>query len=280
MMSVADSAGVKSARRVLELLEYLARCPGGATFRQLAEDLRLPKSSLHGLLATLVDQGWLFLHEPTRTYRIGVRAWQVAQSFSQLDLLAQLARRHMEAVRGELNETVQLAVLEGTDNIYVAKVESDQPLRLVSHVGSRLPAYATGLGKVLLAGLDTEEMRRRMAKVPLQPFTARTVKTFKALERELAEIRKSGFGWDEGEYTVGVYCVAVPVLGADGRTVAAMSCSVPSARFGGTSRERDALLNSLRKNAAALSDELSDAAGARRGGRPDHTAAPSFAITG
>jgi DNA-binding IclR family transcriptional regulator len=258
-MAELDNGGVKSARRVLELLEYLAESPSGATFPQLIDAFGLPKSSLHGLLGTLVSQGWLYVDEASREYRIGLRAWQVAQSFSRLDLLAQVAHRHLEAVRDELNETVQLAVLEGTDNIYVAKVESDHPLRLVSHVGARLPAYATGLGKVLLAYLDPAELRRRMATVKIEPFTAHTVRTLKALERGLAEIRSRGYGEDEGEYTVGVYCLAVPVVGANGETIAAMSCSVPSARFRGTSRERDALLQALLQNAKALSDELATA---------------------
>jgi len=255
-MTQSENGGVKSARRVLELLEYLAESPAGATFPQLADGLGLPKSSLHALLATLIEQGWIYLHEPTRKYRIGLRLWQVAQSFSQLDSLAHLAVKHLEAVRDEVNETVQLAVLEGADNVYVAKVESDHPLRLVSHVGSRLPAYATGLGKVLLAHLDPEEFRRRMAKVKIERFTTRTVPTTEALEEGLADIRMRGFGEDEGEYTPGVYCVAVPIFDADGQILAAMSCSIPMARFGGTDKERAVLLDSLSRHAKALTDEL------------------------
>ncbi len=257
-MSATDAGGVKSARRVLELLEYLSGAPEGATFQQLADELGLPKSSLHGLLTTLIDQGWVDLHESSRQYRIGLRLWQVAQSFSKLDLLANVAHRHLAAARDELNETVQLAVLDGIDNVYVAKVESAHPLRLVSHVGSRLPAYATGLGKVLLADLEPTELRRRMANVEFRPFTTRTVTSLDNLERSLAEIRARGYGEDEGEYTAGVYCVAVPVRGTDGAVIAAMSCSIPSARFGGTDKERAALLASLSRNAKALSAELAE----------------------
>jgi DNA-binding IclR family transcriptional regulator len=258
-MTQNETGGVKSARRVLEVLEYLAESSAGATFPQLADGLGLPKSSLHALLATLMEQGWIYLHEPTRKYRIGLRLWQVAQSFSGLDSLAQLALKHLEAVRDEVNETVQLAVLEGVDNVYVAKVESDHPLRLVSQVGTRLPAYATGLGKVLLAYLEPAEFRRRMAKVTIERFTTRTVSTIKALEEGLADIRMRGYGEDEGEYTPGVHCVAVPIFGPEGEIVAAMSCSIPMARFGGTDKERAVLLDSLSRHAKALTDELSNA---------------------
>ena len=256
-MAETDSGGVKSARRVLNCSSTSPRALVARRSHRCTEGLGLPKSSLHGLLTTLTDRGWVDLHESTRRYRIGLRLWQVAQSFSNLDLLANLAQKHLEAVRDELNETVQLAVLDGIDNIYVAKVESEHTLRLVSHVGARLPAYATGLGKVLLAYLEPAGLRRRMANVEIRPFTTRTVSSVDALERGLDIIRTRGYGEDEGEYTAGVYCIAVPVRAGGGEVVAAMSCSIPSARFGGTDKERASLLSSLSLHAQALSDELS-----------------------
>ena len=158
--------------------------------------------------------------------------------------------------RDELNETVQLAVLDGIDNVYVAKVEADHPLRLVSHVGSRLPAYATGLGKVLLAGLEPGEVRKRMTGTAFTRFTERTITSLDVLEQRLAEIRAKGYGEDEGEYTPGVYCVAVPVTAQDGGPIAAMSCSIPSARMIGEEEQRDRLVQSLSRHAAALSRQL------------------------
>ena len=258
-MTSSETGGVKSARRVLEVLECLAESPAGATFPQLTDRLGVPKSSLHALLATLMDAGWIYLHEPTRKYRIGLRLWQVARGFSTLDALAHVGLKHLEAVRDEVNETAQLAVLEGVDNVYIAKVESDHPLRLVSQVGSRLPAYATGLGKVLLAHLDPAEFQRRIADVTFERFTTRTVPNAKALEEGLAQIRMRGYGEDEGEYTPGVFCVAVPIFGPEGEIVAAMSCSIPMARFGGTDKERALLLDSLSRHAKALTEELRSA---------------------
>jgi DNA-binding IclR family transcriptional regulator len=237
---------------VLDLLEYLAAMPRGATFPQLCEDLGLPKSSAHALLGTLTERGWLYLHEPTRRYRIGIRAWQIGRSFGRLDALSELARPHLEALRDELNETVQLAVLDGIENVYVAKVDSDHPLRLVSRVGSRLPAYATGLGKVLLAGLDPADLAERLRGVEMTAFTDRTIASPDELQAALALARERGYAEDEGEYTAGVYCVAVPVGGADGNILAALSCSVPSARYDGTDEARAALLASLSTHAAAL----------------------------
>lgn len=162
----------------------------------------------------------------------------------------------MTAVRDELRETVQLAVLDGIDNIYVARVETEHELRLVSTVGSRLPAYATGIGKALLASLDNEEFHRRMAGVELRQFTERTITTMADLEAAIVEIRARGYAEDDGEYTPGIHCVAVPVFGEAGKIVAAMSCSLPNARLDTSTESRSALLESLRSQSTLLSNEL------------------------
>jgi IclR family KDG regulon transcriptional repressor len=255
---IEPSAGVKSARRVLDVIEFLASRPGGASFPVLGEQLKLPKSSLHSLLMTLTSRGWIYLDESSRQYRLGLRVWQVAQNFAYVDNLAHLARRHLTAARDELNETVQLAVLDGVDNVYVAKVDADHLLQLVSQVGSRLPAYATGLGKVLLSGLEPAELRRRMAGTPIKHFTEKTITSLDVLEERLAEIRAQGYGEDEGEYTPGVYCVAVPVKDSGGQVIAAMSCSIPDARIARAGEAHDRLVLSLSRHAAALSREFAN----------------------
>lgn len=253
-----SSGGVKSARRVLDVVEFLASRPGGASFPVLGEQLKLPKSSLHSLLTTLTSRGWIYLDESSRQYRLGLRVWQVAQNFVYVDSLAHLAHKHLTAARDELNETIQLAVLDGIDNVYIAKVDADHLLQLVSHVGSRLPAYATGLGKVLLSGLEPAELRRRMAETTIKHFTEKTITSLDVLEERLAEIRAQGYGEDEGEYTPGVYCVAVPIRDPDGQLIAAMSCSIPSARIARAGEAHDRLVQSLSRHAAALSRELAN----------------------
>ncbi|WP_238007108.1 IclR family transcriptional regulator [Dactylosporangium sp. AC04546] len=256
-----SAAGVKSAERALDLMEYLAAHRSGATFPQISQDLGFPKSSLHALLGTLVGRGWIYLDEERRLYRIGVRVWETAQSFAYLDSLAHRAEPHLRAARDQLNETVQLAVLDGIDNVYIAKVEADHPLRLVSRVGMRLPAYATGLGKVLLAFLDPADLKARLEGVAMRRFTQHTIATSQQLFERVKEIRERGFGEDDGEYTPGVFCVAVPVRDATGRVVAAMSCSIPRVRLGDGPAHRDHLVQTLTRHCDAMSRDLGWRAG-------------------
>lgn len=160
----------------------------------------------------------------------------------------------MKTVCDQMDETVQLAVLDGRFNVYIAKLEGNQALRLASEVGRRLPAHATGLGKVMLAYLGDADLRSRFRDVELEVYTKNTLASFAALQKELARIRTLGFGVDNEEYSVGVRCVAAPVRDHTGVVVTAISVSVPLIRF---DRERRARARELVLTAAAqLSAEL------------------------
>ncbi|MFF5233545.1 IclR family transcriptional regulator [Dactylosporangium sp. NPDC000521] len=250
--AATPAGSIKSAERVLQILDLVARHSDGIDASGIRTALKLPRSSLHGLLRVLSDHGYLFVDPDSRVYRVGLHAWEVGQAYSHNQNITVLVGPEMRALRDELNETVQLAVLDGLDNVYLAKEESDHPLRLVSGVGLRLPAHTTALGKVLLAGLPAGELRRRLIGVTLQRFTKSTVGDKAELLRRLAAVRTNGFAEDDGEYTVGLYCVAVPVRSESGAVVAAVSCSTPSARAGAAGDRAQRYLPALRACAGRL----------------------------
>lgn len=250
----SSATSVKSAVRVMQVIELLTDHPEGLAFPEIRSVLDLPKSSLHGLLRAMTERRHLVLDSATRVYRLGVRYWEAGQAFTRGTDLLRIAHPYLEAVRDTLNETVQLAILDGLENVYVAKVEADHMLQLASRVGTRLPAYATGLGKVLLAYLDQDELDRRLSGVELNRFTKTTITDKHQLRKNLQEVRRGGFAIDDSEHTPGVYCVAVPVFGHDGQCMAAMSSSVPTIRIGSDTREN--MLNALQVQARALSAAL------------------------
>ncbi len=231
MTADREAQAVKSAQRALRILELLTSQERGLTFGEIADALRYPRSSLHGLLWTMTDEGWLELDAATRRYGLGIRNWEAGNAYLRTMDLADRARPYMERVRDALEETVQLAVLDGRYNVYVAKVDGTQRLMLASAVGRRLEAHATGLGKVLLAGLSPEGLAARIDGEALERFTANTITGSEDLRRELELIRRRGYALDEEEYTAGVRCVAVGVRDHTGRVSAAMSVSVPTVRF-------------------------------------------------
>ena len=229
---------VKSARRALDVLELLTAREAELTFTEIGTVLDLPRSSLHGLLRTLVEAGWLEYREGSHGYALGIRTLEAGNAYSRSLTLAERAYPVMTGIRDQIGETVQLAVLDGRHNVYIAKVDGFQVLRLASEVGRRLPAHATGLGKVLLAGLTQAEFDRVLGAAELERYTERTVTDRQQLTRDLAVIRKRGFAEDREEYSLGVRCVAVPVRNQRAVTVAAMSVSVPTVRFHRDTAER------------------------------------------
>lgn len=249
-----SGSAVKSAERVLQIVDLLTGHATGLAFPEIAERLQVPKSSLHALLKTMTAGGHLVLDEQVRTYRLGVRFWEAGQAFLRGADLARLCHHYLEAARDELQETIQLAILDGRDNVYIAKVEADQRLKLVSEVGGRLPAHATALGKVLLASLDDDELTRRLQGVQLERYTDRTIVQVEQLRAVLRRTRRQGYASEQGQYTPGVACVAVPIRDHQGTVVAAMSASAPQVRIHERTRER--MRDVLQGQARLLSNAL------------------------
>lgn len=240
---------VKSADRVLTVLDLLA-ARGPSTFSAIVAALGLPNSSAHNLLQTMVRRDYLEFDPEARTYGLGLRLWQVAQAYGGNRDLVTIARPLMQQVVDVTEETVQLARLDGIENVYLAIAESPHPMKLVSAVGERLMAHATGLGKVLLASLPDEEVRALLRGVQLPAFTPYTITDHDALVAALAEIRARGYATDDEEYVIGCRCVAMPVRDASGEVVAAMSVSIP------TPRHTPAIAERARLTLAAAVDEL------------------------
>lgn len=196
----------------------------------MARLLEIPKSSLHELLTVLVERGYVAYEEASHLYTLGVRIWENGQAYLRHHELVGEAHVVMQGIVDVLNETVQLSVLDGIENVYLDKIDCSHPLRLQSEVGGRLPAHATGLGKVLLAHLAPEECTARFAGRTLARYTPRTVSDLETLRSELSMVRVRGFAVDDQEYTPGLRCIAVPIHDAYGRVGAAMSVSLPVSR--------------------------------------------------
>lgn len=250
-MSGAVSGAIKSAARVMDVLDLLAHSDDGLNFVQIRSSLDLPKSSLHGLLKTMTDRGFVWLDDESRRYRVGIRAWEAGQAYSRGTELARVADPFLTDLVADVQETVQMAILDGVDNVYIAKRDSPHPFRLVSDVGRRLPAHTTALGKVLLASLDENDLEERLEGIRLERFTEFTLTSVAQLRDRLEKIRQDGYGEDDGEFTEGLYCVAVPIHAPDGSVAAAVSVSIPDARLP-TDGERHKLFLSPLSAAAGL----------------------------
>lgn len=231
-MAEADRrGGAPAVVRALRVLERIAATGGTVRMSELAVELGIPKSSLHHLLAALTDAGWLEREPATNELSLGLRAWEVGQAYEVAKTLSQRAQPYMDSVRNALGETVRLAVRSGTDNVLVAKSDGLHTLVFDQRVGARLPAHATGLGKALLSGLDAPALAGLYRDYVFEPFTENTLTSVDAIAAEVAAIRQRGWAEDDGEFILGIRCIAYPVRSRTGDVIAALSVSVPVARF-------------------------------------------------
>jgi DNA-binding IclR family transcriptional regulator len=234
---VVDRAGnreAKSAARAIQVLERLAEDADRPTLTELARDLAVPKSSLHVVVRTLLHRGWVERDAGGRL-GIGVRALRAGTAYVDADPVVALVAPTLDALVAELDETVHLGRLDGPDIVYLAKRESTQQLRMFSAVGRRLPAYTTALGKGLLAHLPADRLDAHLP-AKLERLTEATITDREELRAHLAEIRERGWSSDEGENSQGIACLAVALPLAD-PPQDALSCSVPTARFGAERRQ-------------------------------------------
>jgi DNA-binding IclR family transcriptional regulator len=239
--SPRDFRPVKSAYRALDVLEAMAR-GGPATMSELARRLDIPKSSLHGLMRTLSERGWVETSGGGSQFRLGLRALQIGARFVDEDELVSEVAPVLDRLAVATGETVQHARLDGDQVVYLAKRDSAHPVRLISSIGSRLPAHATALGKALLAARDDQSVAGLLA-FPLTALTGRTITSEGPLTEELALTRSRGYAIDDGEAADGLRCFAVTVPGdglrrRPGPATDAISVSVPAFRLD-EARERE-----------------------------------------
>jgi DNA-binding IclR family transcriptional regulator len=230
-MSDEKSTAVKSADRTLTVLEFLSAAGAPRSLGEIADELEIPKSSLHGLLRNLQSRGWLSTDESDAglRYRIGPQALTVGASYLQSDDIVRRSSAMLDSLSFELGETIHLGVLENVDVMYLAKRDARHNLRLVSGVGVRLPAYATALGKALLAELDKRVLTQRLS-APRRYMTPKTLVDERVLREDLNLTLERGYAIDDEESTEGVRCFAVALGGTVPRRHA-VSCSIPVARL-------------------------------------------------
>lgn len=225
---------VKSLAKALRILDTVGRFQHGTSIASLSKELKMGKSTVHRLLATLREFDLIWLDPTTSNYALGSRILRWSDLLVQQNLLV----RHGLPVLRDLvsvgRETANLAVLDGADVLYMAQFESMERLRMSEAVGTRQPAHSTALGKALLASLPEEQFDQLYGKLDvLKSPTASTITDPRHLKEHLQKVRNEGLAYDFEENVAGVVCLGTVVRNFTGRAIAAMSVSMPIQRFRG-----------------------------------------------
>lgn len=218
-----------SVRNAARLLKEFSRAEPELGVSELARRLGLGTSSVHRMLATLAAER--LVERAPGGYRLGLAVLDLGASAGPVDL-HEAALPVMATLRASTGETVQLAVLDGCESVYVDRLESPHTVRIFARVGTRLPAPSSSTGKVLLAALGPAELDARLALWTPRRITPYTIVEPAVLRARLAEVAARGWAENREESRVGVVSVGAPVRDAGGAVVAALSVAAPTDRAG------------------------------------------------
>lgn len=219
---------VQSFARGLEVIRTFSAAAPQQTLTEVAGRSGLTRAGARRILLTLQTLG--YVETDGRQFRLTPRILDLGFAYLSSMPIWNLAEPVMEGLVERVKESCSAAVLEGTDIIYVLRVPTHKIMRINLGVGSRLPAYCTSMGRVLLAALPESELDAYLSRVPLKPYTERTITAADALKRELERVRDRGFSLVDQELELGLRSIAVPIRTAAGGVVAAMNVSAQAAR--------------------------------------------------
>ncbi|HET8546532.1 MAG TPA: IclR family transcriptional regulator [Bryobacteraceae bacterium] len=253
-MPADKTPSVPALERGLAILEVVAKSRSGLTFSQIARQLDFPKSSIHCMLLTFERAGYLRRSDTTGRYMCGLKLAHIANSALQGVVLREKAGPVLKGLLDRTGLTVHMAILESGSATLIAKVERIGSHKVATWVGKRIDVHCTSLGKCLIAYIPEAELDRLVQQHGLLRHNENTISSLPRLKQELAKIRQAGWALDDEEEEIGIRCIGAPVLGTDGRALAAISVS-------GTTEEihigtMTALAHEVRQAALELSREL------------------------
>jgi len=230
---------VGSLERGLQVMEILARHPQGMTLTEMAEAAGLTRAGARRFLLTLTATG--YASQSGRRFSLSPRLLTVARTWLGGASLWTFATPIMREVAARFDEACNAAVLSGQDVVYVARIPGRRILSVSLDIGTRLPAYCTSMGRVLLGGLAEDELQAFLGQAALERRTPKTLTDRRALAAAIGEARTKGFAIVDGELEPGLRSIAAPIRDRAGGIVAALNVSTQSARFSVAEMEREIL---------------------------------------
>ena len=252
---------VQSLERGLAVIRAFGAESPELRLSDVARATGLTRAAARRFLLTLVRLG--YVRQDGNTFSLRPRVLELGYAYLSALSLPEVAQPHMEALVAEVNESSSVAVLDDLEVVYVARVPTQRIMTIIIAVGTRFPAYATSMGRVLLAGLGPEALDERLDRVEIEPLTAMTVRNRAALRERIEEIREAGWAAVDQELEEGVRSAAVPIRDTSGRVIAALNMSVHATRMTMPALRREVVPRLLR-TAEAIEVDLSVSGGPAR----------------
>ena len=246
---LSDTKTNQSLEKALGILKSLSD-HDGLNLTELSEATGLPPSTTHRLLGTLAAHNLVAHDEPTQKWSIGIEALRIGMAFQRRNQILVAGRPAMTELMEVTGETVNLALLDDFQVVFVSQVECHEPIRACFRIGERRALHASGIGKALLAEMPDARLKQFLQR-PLLRLTDRTIADPDRLYDELSHIRQQGWSVDDEEANPGMRCVAAAIYNAFGEAHAGISVSGPSSRI--TPERLNDLGRQVRDTAARIS---------------------------
>jgi IclR family transcriptional regulator, KDG regulon repressor len=218
---------VQSLGRAFAILEEIARHRDGIGLAELSKMVGLHNSTAFHLAKTLVSLGYIRQESDSKRYRIGLPLFALAASALDEIEMVNIATPILEQLSRDTGESGHFAVRMGDAVVVIARTSGSGAFQLTDRVGVVRPAHCTALGKVILAALDEDQIKRFLQRVELKPSTKKSITEVPALLREIADVKRTGVAYDQGEFNLEVRCIAVPTKDFTGQTIGAIGISGP-----------------------------------------------------
>jgi IclR family transcriptional regulator, pca regulon regulatory protein len=254
-----NSDYVQSLERGLAVIRAFGAEHPELRLSDVARATGLTRAAARRFLLTLVELG--YVRQDGNAFSLRPRVLELGYAYLSALSLPEVAQPHMEALVGEVNESSSVAVLDDLDIVYVVRVPTQRIMTITIAVGTRLPAYATSMGRVLLAGLEPAALAERLERIEIERLTPTTVPDLKALRKRIDEVRDAGWAAVDQELEQGVRSAAVPIRDATEGVVAALNVSVHATRMTMQALRRRVVPKLLR-TAEAIEVDLRAAGGA------------------
>jgi IclR family acetate operon transcriptional repressor len=222
---------VQSLTRGLSILEALAKSGSGLTLTDVAQRVQLPPSTTHRFLSTLERMGYVYQAGELGLWYVGLQAFTVGTSFlDNRDFVAQ-SHAYMHRLMEQAGETANLAILDGTEAVFVGQVQCHEMMRTLVKLGSRVPLHASGVGKALFAALSDEQIDAILKVKGLPRITENTIVAAETMWAALRVIRQRGYSFDDEEHARSTRCVGAAIYDEHAEPLGAISIAGPSARL-------------------------------------------------
>lgn len=244
---------VQSLARGLAVIRAFDAAHPRQTLSDVAKATDLTRATARRFLLTLTELG--YVRSDGSLFSLTPKVLELGYSYLSSLTLPDVARPHLEALAKRVNESTSVSILDGTDVVYVARVPVSRIMTVSITIGTRFPAYATSMGRVLLAGLSGDDLDAYLADADLRPLTVRTISSKDVLRKEISRVRAAGFCVVDSELEQGLRSLAAPIRDHDGTVVAAVNISTQSSRYTATEVRKN-LLPALLATADAIHVDL------------------------